>query len=137
MKSFKQFHQTQLIWKKLFEAADPKLVARVKKAIDEIEDNNLLNNVLETLFEPRLKTTVKELFDERGITRNQEDEISVFIRQLFKARASNEDRLLYVDEMLMGEAFDVQKWINDSMKGISNWKNRTYHISKIIENLIL
>ena len=65
MKSFKQFHQTQLIWKKLFEAADPKLVARVKKAIDEIEDNNLLNNVLETLFEPRLKTTVKELFDER------------------------------------------------------------------------
>lgn len=107
MQSFKQ-HLTKLtIWKSLLEAASPELVQKVKKAIDDVDDNKILNNILSTIFEPRLRLKVDELFDERQIKKDKDSHVEVMVRKILTMKGSEQEKLELVDEMLRGEAYDV------------------------------
>jgi hypothetical protein len=114
MKSFKQHLIKAVIWKTLLEAASPELVQRVKAAIDDVDDNKILQNILNTVFEPRLRMKVDELFTDRQIKKDKDSHVEVMVRKILNMRGSDQDKMELVDEMLRGEAYDVVSLVDSA-----------------------
>lgn len=107
MRTFNQHIIKSKIWKTLLEAASPELLQRVKVAIDDVDDNKILQNILNTIFEPRLRLKVDELFTDRQIKKDKDSHVEVMVRKILSMRGSDQDKLDLIKEMIKGEAYDV------------------------------